>query len=58
MVGESNSGEITHIVFVSQLKENVDSVDSDLVIADMVDDVIIMTYDYGIPPARMKKEST
>ena len=45
-VGEFSSGEITNIsdVFVGQLKENVDSVDSDLVIVDMVDVVIIMTY--------------
>ena len=45
MVGESSSGEITDIsdVFVGPPKENVDSVDSDLVIADIVDDVIIMT---------------
>ena len=45
MVGESSSGEITYIsdVFLGQLKENIDSVDSDLVIADIVDDVIVKT---------------
>ena len=38
MFGESSSGEITDIsdVFMGQSKENVDSVDSDLVIADVV----------------------